>query len=167
MKLELPWLHHKKSYENLIKEWSKIENLENISPWVLFCWNNFNEFLEKTEELRLSDVDWFTQSYLYFLVNENNEIVGWIDIRVNIKNSYLSERWWHIWYWIVPKFRKKWYATKMLEMWLIKAKNLWIHNVLITCSKDNIWSNKVILNNWWVFERETNCWIANRYWIEL
>jgi predicted acetyltransferase len=55
----------------------------------------------------------------------------------------------------------------MLELWLIEAKKLWIQKALLTCDIDNIWSNKVILKNGWVFERVTIDGTVNRYWIEL
>lgn len=55
----------------------------------------------------------------------------------------------------------------MLELWLIEAKELWLNKILITCDIDNIASKKVIEKNWWVFERLTNDWKMNRFWIEL
>jgi len=55
----------------------------------------------------------------------------------------------------------------MLKLALIEAKKLWLKKVLITCYISNIWSNKTILNNLWIFERITKDWLDNRYWIEL
>ena len=166
LKLKFPNIKHKEKYEKLIEYWWKIEDTDKISPWALFYWENFNEFLNKIEEVKNNPPKWYTNSSLFFLI-ENDKILWWIDIRHDIKAPILNEKWWHIWYWIAPKFRKKWYATKMLELWLIEAKNIWLDKALITCDIDNIGSKKVIEKNWWIFERLTNDWKMNRYWIKL
>jgi len=165
MKLEFPQKKHKIAYEKLINEWGKIEDLSEISPWALFYWDNFEDFLE-TINLYKEKSPTSTNSTLFLLI-ENEEIIWWVDIRNNINHSNLKERWWHIWYWIAPKFRKKWYATKMLKLALVECKKLWLGKVLITCSINNIGSKKVIEKNWWIFERLTIDWTANRYWIDL
>lgn len=164
LKLEFPNQNHKKSYEILIQEWEKSENIPT-SPWKLFAWENFEEFLEIIQEDTINNSNW-VNSHLFFLI-ENQEILWAIHIRHHINHPNLIEKWGHIWYGIAPKFRQKWYATKMLELWLIEAKKLWIQKALLTCDIDNIWSNKVILKNGWVFERVTSDGTANRYWIEL
>lgn len=165
LKLEFPNINHKENYEKLIKDWWEIENLEEISPWRLFSWNNFEDFLENI----INDIDnseLWVNAHLFLLV-ENNKILWAIQIRHHINHQNLIEKWWHIWYWIAPQYRRKWYATKMLELWLIEAKKLWLSKVLITCDIDNIGSKKVILKNWWVFERLTSDWKMNRFWIDL
>ncbi len=166
LKLEFPNINHKEKYEELIKNWWKIENLEEISPWALFYWNNYEEFLNKIQNMVNNPPKWFSKSSLLFLM-ENNEIIWGIDIRHELNSDILIEIWWNIWYWIAPQYRRKWYATKMLELWLIEAKKLWLDKVLITCDIDNIASKKVILKNWWVFERLSNNWKMNRFWINL
>jgi len=165
MKLELPNKKHKKSYENLITEWNEFENTNKTSPWNLFNWNNFDEFLNESHNYITNSPTW-VNSTLFFLI-DNNEIIWAIDIRHNINHPVLNETWWHIWYWIVPKFRKQWYASKMLELWLMEAKNLWIDKVLLICNINNIASNKIIQKNWWIFERKSQDWKMNRYWIKL
>lgn len=166
MKLELPQSKHKEQYEQLVKEWGEFEDINETSPWALFYWNNFEEFLEKVGDFRLNSPKWFVNSSLFFLV-DNENIIWAIDIRHSIESPVLKEKWWHIWYWIVPKYRKQWYATKMLELWLIEAKKIWLKKVLITCTTNNIASNKVIQKNWWIFERKSDDWKLNRYWINL
>jgi len=165
LKLEFPNIKHKDKYEELIKEWWKVEGLEEISPWRLFSWNNFKEFLENI----INDIDnsvLWVNAHLFFLV-ENNVILWAIQIRHHINHPNLIEKWWHIWYWIAPQYRRKWYATKMLKLWLIEAKKLWLDKVLITCDINNIGSKKVIEKNWWVFERLTSDWKMNRFWVNL
>ena len=165
MKLELPELKHKNIYEQLRKEWAIFEDISHISPWALFYWDNFDEFLRETVLYRTNSPTWVNSTL--FLLVEDNDIIWAIDIRHNINNPVLMEKWGHIWYWVVPKFRKKWYATKMLELWLIEAKKMGIEKVLLTCTTENIPSNKVIKSNWGISDRLTNDWKMNRYWISL
>lgn len=167
IELQLPNITHKKSFEKLIKEWWKAEKIPT-SPRLLFLKDNVEDLIDFIENDKIHWKKWL-ESYLYFLV-ENEEILWALRLRINMKwvnwEMILEERWWHIWYWIAPKHRKKWYATIMLKLALIEAKKLWLEKVLLTCDIDNIWSNKTILKNWWVFERLSDDW-ANRYWIDL
>ena len=164
LKLEFPIKKHKQFYYNHIKEWWNYEN-SIIAPSRLFYWDNFEDFLKAVTDDVINSNQW-ANAHLFFLIEEC-EIIWAIQIRHHINHPNLIEEWWHIWYWIAPKFRKKWYATKMLELWLIETKKLWLEKILITCNIDNIWSSKVILNNWWIFERLTKNWLKKRYWIDL
>ncbi len=164
MKLEFPNETHKPAYEKLIEQWEKVEKIPT-SPYPLFLWNNFEEFLNIIKK-NISNSDSPVNSHLFFLCDWG-KILWAIEIRHHIDLPDFNEKYWHIWYWIAPEFRKKWYGTKILELWLIEAKKLWILKVMIGCYIDNIWSNKVIEKNWWVFERKTKDWEANRYWVEL
>ena len=172
MKLEFPNETHKDRYEKLIEDWWKVEDLDNMSPWALFNWDNYEEFLEITNEYKTNGRSW-VNSDLYFLMDELNNIVWSIQLRHTIWNSILKEIWGHIWYWIAPEFRRKWYAGKALKLILVKAKEFWLNKILITAEVDNIPSIKVIEKNGWVFERVSNKkefeehWIFNRYWINL
>ena len=166
MKLEFPNESHKENYENMIASWWKIENLSEISPWALFLWKNFEEFLEITNEHKINSKSW-VNSDLYFLIDDVKNIVWAIQLRHTLWNTVLKEFWGHIWYWISPEFRKKWYAGKALELLLIKAKEFWLEKILITCEINNIASRKVIEKNWWIFERLSKCGKYNRFWINL
>jgi len=164
MKLEFPELKHKEDYEKLVKEWWKIENLNDMSPWALFLWKDYKDFLKITNSYKISSPTWVS-SDLYFIFDKYKNLVWWIQLRHTLWNDILKEFWGHIWYWIAPRFRKKWYANKALKLLLIKAKDLWLDKVLITAKKNNIASIKVIEKNLWVFERVSKCWNYNRYWI--
>ena len=165
MKLETPQEKHKKAYEKIIEEWQKVESIQDTSPFSFSKNFDFENFLKEIKKyLNKDEVNVCTNTF--FLI-EKSDIIWIIDIRHHINHPILIESGWHIWYWIAPKFRRKWYATKILELWLIEAKKFWLEKVLITCSIDNIWSKKVILKNWWVFERLTKDWKMNRFWVEL
>lgn len=169
MKLEFPNKTHKKEYEKLITNWWKLENLEDMSPWALFIWDNFEEFLKLTNEYKINSPTWVNSS-LYFIINETEDLVWGIQLRHTLWNEILKEIWGHIWYWIAPKFRRKWYADKALKLLLIKAKEFWLKKILITAEPNNIASIKIIEKNWWIFERAWSFkkyWEYNRYWINL
>jgi len=166
MKLEFPNISHKDRYKKMISKWWKLENLDKMSPWALFLGDNYEKFLEITNEYKKNWKSW-VNSDLYFLIDNLENIVWAIQLRHHINHKNLIEKWWHIWYWIAPEFRKKWYATKMLELWLIEARKIWLEKVLITCSISNIASKKVIEKNWGIFERLTKDWTMNRFWIKL
>ena len=164
MKLEFPNKTHKQMWEKLIKKWWKAETIP-VSPSRLFSWKKFNDFLNLVENDTANSETWIN-AHLFFLVKDR-EILWAIQVRHSINHPNLIEKWWHIWYWIAPIFRKKGYGTKMLKLWLIEAKKIWLKKVLITCYTDNVWSDKVIKTNSGVFERLTKNWKTNRYWIEL
>ncbi|MDD3646845.1 MAG: GNAT family N-acetyltransferase [Candidatus Gracilibacteria bacterium] len=166
LKLEFPNEKHKEKYEKLIKEWGKIENLDNISPGALFYGSNFEEFLKEVNTVKNNPPKGFTYSSL-FLLTDNNEILGGIDVRHDINHPNLIEKGGHIGYGIAPQYRRKGYATKMLELGLIEAKKLGLDKILITCNKDNIGSKKVIEKNGGIFERLTDDGKMRRYWINL
>ena len=71
-----------------------------------------------------------------FLREEDNKIVGMIDIRHQL-NEYLEKFGGHIGYSVVPGERCKGYASQMLKASLLKCKELGIGKVLVTCSDTN------------------------------
>jgi predicted acetyltransferase len=81
----------------------------------------------------------------------------------------LSSYWGHIWYGIAPNQRKKWYATKMLELWLIECSKIGLEKVLVCCDTNNIASAKTIEKNWGTLEKYITVeGIKNsRYWIDI
>lgn len=100
---------------------------------------------------------------------DNNELIGGINLRHELKGNTINHGG-HIGYLIKPTKRNKGYGTKLLHLALIKAKELNINNILITCNKNNKASEKVILNNngkyendyYDPFDHET----YKRYWIQ-
>lgn len=90
---------------------------------------------------------WVPDSVLWMFDEFNNEIVGSVSIRHRLTEN-LKFRGGHIAYYIKPSERNKGYASKMLFLALKYCKEtLGINKVLITCSKDNVYSAKTILNN--------------------
>lgn len=165
LKLEFPNESHRVAYEKLIKDWDWMR-----APSSFFETEKFDEFIEIANK-DIIWVPWKVPAHFFLLINDEikDEIIWTIQIRHHINHPNLIEDGWHIWYWIDAKYRRKWYWTKMLALALEKIKELWLplDKVMITCDIDNIWSNKVIQNNGWVFEKIVRNWTKNRYWIIL
>ncbi len=81
-----------------------------------------------------------------WLVNDNNDILGTVILRHYLGEEDMEEGG-HIGYDISPKYRKMGYGTKILELILPIAKTYNIDTVLLTCSDDNIGSQKIIEKN--------------------
>ncbi len=89
---------------------------------------------------------------IFWLV-EGKEYIGRISIRHRLNERLLAIGG-HIGYDIRPSMRRKGYGKKILELGLMKAKELGIHNVLLTCDVTNIPSRKIIETNGGVLEDE-------------
>ena len=108
-------------------------------------------------------------SSTYLGVREkDNYIVGIIDIR-HYLNDFLKQFGGNIGYSVRKSERNKGYAKQMLKLALEKCKDLKMKKVLITCDKDNIASEKVILSAGAKFEdiRSADGENKKRFWIDL
>lgn len=113
----------------------------------------------------------YVPSYDYFIV-EDDKFLGVMHIRVRLTPSLLNFGG-HIGYGINPKYWKKGYGTEALRIALIKARELGIEDVLITCDDDNIGSYKIIEKNGGILENKVmnkSCgetFLTRRYWIKI
>lgn len=107
-------------------------------------------------------------SSTFWLLQDDTSIVGVVNIRHRL-NKYLLEIGGHIGYGIRPSERRKGYATEMLRLSLLKAGELGLTNVLVTCDKDNLGSAKTIKNNGGVLDSEAivDGVKIQRYWINI
>lgn len=99
----------------------------------------------------------------------DNRIVGVIDLRHHLGNPVLREWGGHFGYIVRPSERGKGYAKEMVHQNLIKCKELGLHKVMITCDRNNIASEKTILANGGVFEKEVlvDGEYTKRFWVTL
>ena len=99
----------------------------------------------------------------------DGQIVGRVSLR-HCLNDFLARIGGHIGYGVIPRYRRKGYATEMLKQTLPICASRGIAKVLITCDIGNWGSKKVIENCGGVFENLTDDPQLDvqkrRYWIE-
>lgn len=100
---------------------------------------------------------------------EDNRIVGVIDLRYHINTPVLRTWGGHMGYSVRPAERHKGYAREMVRQNLQNYKKLDIKKVMITCDEGNSASRKVIMANGGVFEKnvEVDDCVIERYWITI
>lgn len=98
----------------------------------------------------------------------DNKIVGIISVR-HYLNENLLVHGGHIGDSVLPSERKKGYATKQIQLALNYCKSLGIEKVLMSCTIDNIGSEKSIVKNGGVLENQIECdgKVYKRFWIKL
>lgn len=136
------------TYEEWLVELEKGENIEYL--------NKINRFPSKT----------------FFVVRENdNRIVGMINVRYNILDEKLKTWASHIGYGIRPTERQKGYAKIALYLGLLEEQKVGEKRILLICDEDNIGSNRTILALGGVLEKtklyEYSNTMANYYWINV
>ncbi len=128
--------------------------------------------LEKRKDIKYVNKINRCLSNTYFVVREDdNKIVGMINVRYNISDKRLKEGASHIGYGIRPTERKKGYAKMALYLGLIEEKKLGEEKVLLVCDVNNIGSNKAILSMGGVLEKteldKSDNIMTNYYWIDV
>ena len=163
----------KKEHKEIILDYKKefLENKDSMDGSAgLSTAKTFEEWFSSVQDnLKEETVrDGFVPSTTYLAFNNENKLVGMIDIRHRL-NDYLLNFGGHIGYSIRKSERQKGYATEMLNLALKECMNLKIKKVLITCDKNNIASAKTIINNGGKLENEIakEDKVTQRYYITL
>lgn len=101
--------------------------------------------------------------------NADNKIVGVIDLRHHLGNPVLRTWGGHFGYIVRPDERRKGYAKEMVRLNLENCKALGLHKVMITCDRANIASERTILANGGVFEKEVlvDGSYTKRFWVTI
>jgi len=82
----------------------------------------------------------------YWLLGGGNQLLGISRLRHRLTDS-LTRRGGHIGYWVRPRERGKGYGTRLLSLTCQKAAALGIERILVTCSRTNNWSVRIIEGN--------------------
>lgn len=176
MQLVLPSAEYKNSFIEAVKEFQAESDYTHRNQWykkqsIPDLETNFDALVER--ELGHARGENLAPGYVphtdYWLV-DGGEFIGRVSVRHRL-TEHLMRIGGHIGYDIRPSKRKMGYGTKILELALLKAKELGINRVLITHDIRNIASKKIIERNGGVFENQ----IPNpemghdalRYWIDV
>jgi predicted acetyltransferase len=142
--------------------------------WYSFVWKpgmSHAEHLQKLQDQKDKNKipsNFVPSTMLYAFVDE--EIVGRVSIRHEL-NQFLFERGGHIGYAVNPSYRDNGYGTEMMKQALSVCESMNLHKILITCSKKNLQSCKIIARFGGImenefFDSEKNEFVL-RYWIDL
>lgn len=124
---------------------SMLEKYDSAEGWFV----HLEEFSSRCPE-------GFVPSDTFLAVNEDNVVVGIIDCRRHIDHPFLGEWGGHIGYSVRKSERRKGYAKEMLRQALQIYRERGYEKVLVTCYTGNIASERTILANGGVYERETD-----------
>ena len=171
MKLIDPSVELESKYGAMIKDWESTG--EQLVPFVLrYDYSDFQAFItqmeNETKGLFYQHEHVMVPHSTYWLMDEDQNIVGVSNLRHKL-NEALRKVGGHIGYGIAPSHRRKGYATLILELSLLKAGDMGIGDVLVTCHKDNIGSAKSILKNGGILEQELELdgKAIENYWIRI
>lgn len=109
----------------------------------------FEDILKKLSEFEegVNLPQGFVPDTLLFAFNESGAIVGRCSIRHEL-NDFLTKYAGHIGYGVLPEFRRRGYASRILKQALeFCGRELGLKRILITCDEDNVGSIKTIENN--------------------
>lgn len=129
------------------------------------------ELENKTNQEYMDTLGW-APSLTYFLVRENdNRIIGMINLRYNLTEEILAKGGSHIGYGIRPTERRKGYSKINLYLGLLEEQKLGENRALLDCTTNNIGSNKTIIALGGILEKtEIDEWdneLTNYYWIDV
>jgi len=147
-KLIEPTIEYRDAYISFYEDW--IKSGEDMVPWVIekdpADFNAMIDFLyAEDSESKITNSDRVPHT-TYWLRNEDNLIVGAVNIRHRLNQKLLNQGG-HIGYGVRPSERRKGYATKILSAALELTKDLGLQRVLVVCDKENIGSEKTIVKN--------------------
>ncbi|MFF2886554.1 GNAT family N-acetyltransferase [Paenibacillus sp. NPDC057967] len=146
VRLVEPSLAYREAYTNFYEDWMT-EGIDAIVPWVVEQdprdFEAYLAFLRAADsEEKLKD-DAFVPHSTYWLINEDEEVVGAVNIRHRL-NQKLLESGGHIGYGIRPSRRGRGYASVQLAEALKITKAMGIDRVLLVCDHDNEASERTI-----------------------
>lgn len=159
MELILPSVEYKDSYLAAVKEFqADTSNERRLEQYRKLSVSELDSDFESYVEELLSHArgenlpeGWVPDS-VFWLVDDG-KFIGRLSIRHRLTEQ-LEKFGGHIGYDIRPSERIKGYGSKILELALLKAKELGIMRVLLTCDATNTASRKIIEKNGGILENQ-------------
>jgi predicted acetyltransferase len=112
--------------------------------------------------------DWVPETYFWLIVD--GEYAGRVSIR-HYLNDYLRKHGGNMGYEIRPLFQRRGYGSLIGRLGAVKARELGLQRILVTCDDDNIASAKIIDSLGGILEDkiwvEGHPKLTRRYWVEL
>ncbi|OFW74951.1 MAG: GNAT family N-acetyltransferase [Alicyclobacillus sp. RIFOXYA1_FULL_53_8] len=168
--LSKPSIDLQDEYISFYEEW--VNSGEDMVPWVISKdpanFPGMIEFLLNNEKSEHVAEGWVPSS-TYWLVTDSRKVVGAVNIRHALTEKLFNVGG-HIGYGIRNSERRKGYATKLLALSLLKAREVGIERALVVCDKWNTGSERTIRNNGGVEDTsyiEENGNVILRFWIDL
>lgn len=157
------------SHESAVIYYRDTFNDEHIPGGGLVQEFEYGDWLSRNEQLKTKPPADLVKSLQYLAIDEQGNLVGMIQLRLAL-NDYLENYGGHIGYSVHPEHRQKGYATEMLKLSLVVARQHWLPRILVTCDQDNQASAKVILKCGGKYEDsrlEPGAKVpTDRYWID-
>jgi predicted acetyltransferase len=132
----------------MMSEWT--QSGERLVPYSLnfYSYQAFDAYVRRLQDssLGLNLAPGFVRCSTFWLIDKQQSLLGSIDLR-HALNDHLQKEGGHIGFGIRPSQRGKGYAAEILRLGLLEAAAVGLQEVMLTCDRSNLASQKVITNN--------------------
>jgi predicted acetyltransferase len=133
---------------------------------------DFDQYVQDLADMKkgLGLKEGYVPQSTFWLVDSDGRVIGVSRLRHHL-SPQLEDEGGHIGYDIRPSCRREGFGTLILAKTLLRAAELGLRRVLVTCDHDNLPSRRIIENNGGRLSSQsasrTSKTVQARYWIEL